>query len=199
LQKFASSGRFPCGHCAWEFPKLSGLWFFKSPELLSLKAHLPARSFRYLSSLPPKANPLFCKFSHRWLDGFSNFLPQLPLPSQLTASQRFSAAQCLKTPWAVIVFVYKISRSTSNLNRSSSLMMVTCHSSLNNGEWGVVLSAAGWSCHIPKLGLKFVGGVVIVPQLSLPVCCSSCLAYLEVEASAPLPQEELGLKSGLQP
>jgi hypothetical protein len=37
-----------------------------------------------------------------------------------------------------------------------------------------------------------MGSVLMVPGLGLPVCCSSSLAYLEVEASASLPTDWTG-------
>jgi hypothetical protein len=51
------------------------------------------------------------------------------------------------------------------------------------------------SCHIPALGLGPVGGGIIVPELGLPVCHGSCLAYLELDTLASPP---LGLESRLE-
>jgi hypothetical protein len=49
--------------------------------------------------------------------------------------------------------------------------------------------------HMPSLVLGFVCGVVIIPELGLPACSGSFLAYLEVEVLASLSVTGAGAES----
>jgi hypothetical protein len=61
---------------------------------------------------------------------------------------------------------------------------------LSMDQEALSLDGALSTCQIPILGLRFVGGMVFVPQVDLLVGCRGCLVYFEVEALVSPPHGE---------
>jgi hypothetical protein len=147
--------------------------FFKSAELICLKVHLPARSFRDLSSLTANALGAFLLIVHRQLDEVANSPPQLPISSHLTVSQRLSFTMSLLHEFllihciqvsqdALISDYFLLSPSTSELIRRPTLKMAPGLSSLERGNEGLSCLLLKYS--VGKLLSHNIPAIVVIPQ-----------------------------------
>jgi hypothetical protein len=128
----------------WGIRELSGLWFFNSPRLLTLKTYLLARSITNVICRQ-RLGALF------WI-----------FPEAVRESQQYWAFPFLYnviipsyTLWPNVsrhleqwfLFVFKTTGpSISDLIKRCSLKIAPCHSSLRYGEWRMILPAADLSC-----------------------------------------------------
>jgi hypothetical protein len=130
-----------------------------------------------------------CAFPYQAPFNFSACLKSGPFPLQSLLWLSLLIHCGLEMLWAVIAPCFQDSLGSLILIRRPSLEMAPCHSSLRYGEWKFVLFDAGLmkslSHQIPTLGLRFLGGIVFVLQLGLPVCWRDCLTYFGVEVLAP--------------
>jgi hypothetical protein len=148
-------------------PEIYGLCFSISPQLFSFQIDLPVRSFRYLSSLPRKTSCFALVNFLRQLGRFTSSLLQTDLlTSQLAASST-------QVSW----------RARSNPLALSGWCLATALCGMRDAELSFI---AAWllcrrkllSPDIPTMGLGFVGGINIDPELVLLFYCGHCLAYL---------------------